>query len=97
MVLNELKARNLAAVTRTLGARELQLTAQENRLAALNPKSVLKRGYSITTSKRTGQVVRAADDVEVDELLVTELADENLIESRVAGKVKQNVSKPLDG
>jgi len=87
--LNELEARSRAAVTRVLNDRRLQLTAQENRLAALNPKSVLHRGYSITTSKQTGRVVRTADDVGADELLLTELADENFIESRVTGTVKR--------
>jgi len=87
--LNELTGRSRAAVTRVLGDRRLQLTAQENRLAALNPKSVLHRGYSITTSKKTGRVVRTADDVAADQLLLTELADENFIESRVTGTVKR--------
>jgi len=87
--LNELEARSRAAVTRVLNDRRLQLTAQENRLAALNPKSVLHRGYSITTSEQTGRVVRTADDVGADELLLTELADENFIESRVTGTVKR--------
>jgi exodeoxyribonuclease VII large subunit len=97
VALSELNGRALAAVTRAVGAGQLQLTAQENRLAALNPKSVLKRGYSITMNERTGQVVRAAEDVELNDLLITELGDENLIESRVAEKVKQNARKPLDG
>jgi exodeoxyribonuclease VII large subunit len=69
---------------------KLQLAARENRLAALNPKSVLKRGYSITTSKQTGRVVRRVEDVGLDELLRTELADENLIESRVTDRVKRS-------
>ena len=64
----------------------MQLTASANRLAALNPKSVLDRGYSITTSKKTGSVVRDLGDVEIGDLLVTELAGENLIESKVMKK-----------
>jgi len=83
--LNELKGRSLAAVTQALNRKNLQITAQENRLAGLNPKSVLNRGYSITLNQRTGQVVRTAGDVQVDDLLVTELAGENRIESRVIG------------
>ena len=50
--LNELKGRSLAAVTRALNRKNLQITAQENRLAGLNPKSVLNRGYSITLNKQ---------------------------------------------
>jgi len=64
----------------------MQLTAQENRLSALNPKSVLQRGYSITTNKQTGLLVKTADDVRLGEYLITELASENLIESKVTKK-----------
>jgi exonuclease VII large subunit len=65
------------------------LTAGENRLAALNPKSVLNRGYSITTNKQTGQVVRSADEIGINDFLVTELANENFIESQVTKKTKE--------
>jgi exonuclease VII large subunit len=64
----------------------IRLTAQDNRLAGLNPKSVLQRGYSITTSKKTGLLVKKADDVRLGDLLITELARENLIESKVTKK-----------
>lgn len=83
--LSELAGRSLAAVTQVLNRKDLQLTAQENRLAGLNPRSVLHRGYSITLNKQTGQVVRTAGDVQVDDVLVTELAGDNRIESRVTG------------
>ncbi len=87
--LNDLAGRGLAAITRVWNGRQLVLTAGENRLAALNPKSVLNRGYSITTCRRTGRVVRTADDVQTDDLLVTELASENFVESRVTRAMRQ--------
>ena len=34
-------------------------------------------------NKQTGRVVRTTEDVQTDDLLVTELANDNLIESRV--------------
>lgn len=64
----------------------LKLIAQTNRLAALNPKSILQRGYSITTNKRTGLLVRRPEDVKITDCLITELAHENFIESRVTKK-----------
>jgi len=64
----------------------VQLTAQANLLAGLNPKSVLNRGYSITTGKKTGRVIKRADDIEVGDIMLTELAQENLIESKVTKK-----------
>jgi exodeoxyribonuclease VII large subunit len=66
----------------------MKLTAAANRLAGLNPKSVLARGFSITTNKETGLVVRSLGDVEIGDLLMTELAEEKLIESKVTNKVK---------
>ena len=64
----------------------MKLTAAANRLGALNPKSVLERGFSITTNKKTGLVVKGLGDVEIGDLLITELARENLIESKVTKK-----------
>lgn len=87
--LNGLSVRSLAAFTAVMNARRMELTAQENHLVGLDPRSVLKRGYSITTNRATGRVVRTSDDVKIDDPLVTELGDENLIESRVTQKVKK--------
>ncbi|MGB2864564.1 MAG: exodeoxyribonuclease VII large subunit [Sedimentisphaerales bacterium] len=64
----------------------MQLTAQENRLSALNPRSVLQRGYSITTNKKTCLLVKTSEDVRIGDYLITELANENLIESEVKKK-----------
>jgi exodeoxyribonuclease VII large subunit len=64
----------------------MRLTAQSNRLAVLNPKSVLQRGYSITTNKKTGLLVKTLEDIRIGDYLMTELADENLIESKVTKK-----------
>ena len=64
----------------------MRLTASMNRLAGLNPKSVLQRGYSITSNKKTGLLVRNLDDVQIEDFLITELAGEKLIESKVTNK-----------
>lgn len=64
----------------------MKLTAQENRLSAMNPKSVLQRGYSITTNKQTNLLVRTKEDVSIGDSIITELANENLIESQVKKK-----------
>jgi len=55
--LNNLTNTLLTATEAAFNKRQLQLTAQENRLGGLNPKSVLNRGYSITTNKKTRRVV----------------------------------------
>lgn len=64
----------------------IRLTAAANRLTAMNPKSVLQRGYSITTCKKTGSVLKTADEVDIGDQLITELANEILIESRITKK-----------
>ena len=84
--LNNLLNRAKVAVETVVNRRRMELTAQENRLAGLNPKSVLQRGYSITTSKKNGLLVRKPDDIRIGDLLITELTDEKLIESKVTKK-----------
>jgi len=84
--LNNLHNQAKAALKAIINNSKMQLTAQTNRLAALNPKSILQRGYSITINKKTGLLVKRLKDVQIGELLNTELADENFIESKVTKK-----------
>ena len=84
--LNNVKNRATLAMRAVINECQVQLTAQANRLAALNPRSVLQRGYSITRSKKTSLVVRSLNDIEIADLMTTELANENLIESKVTKK-----------
>jgi exodeoxyribonuclease VII large subunit len=89
--LNNWENRANAAVRAIINGCSMQLIAQKNRLAGLNPKSVLQRGYSITTNKKTGLLVKNLADVQIADCMITELAGENLIESKVTNK--QNRSK----
>jgi len=75
-----------AAVKSTLNRAAMELTGRANRLEALNPKSVLGRGYSIVRAKKNGQVVTRPEAVDVGDVIVTEFAGEKSIESRVEGK-----------
>lgn len=84
--LGNLMNRTVAAIKAVTNDRKMELAAQSNRLIGLNPKTVLKRGYSITTNTRTGDVVSKLRDVEIGDLLTTELAEKKLIESRVTKK-----------
>jgi len=84
--LNNWQNRMNVGISVIINNSRMQLTAQANRLAGLNPKSVLQRGYSITTNKKTGLLVKTLEDVRIGERLITELADENLIESKVTKK-----------
>ena len=84
--LNDYENRLNTKVTSIINVCRMGLTAQENRLAGLNPKSVLHRGYSITRNKKTGLVIKTTDDIRLADMLITELANENLIESKVTKK-----------
>jgi exodeoxyribonuclease VII large subunit len=84
--LNVLTSRANTGMTALLNRSQMQLTVCANRLGALNPKSVLLRGYSIATNKKTGGIVVKSQDVEIGDFIVTKLADENLIESQVTKK-----------
>ncbi len=88
--LNDLKNRANTAIKAIINKCKMQLTAQESRLAGLNPKSVLQRGYSITTNKQTGLLVKNLADVQIEDCIITELAGENLIESKVINKQNRN-------
>lgn len=84
--LNDWKNRAGAAVRAIINKCNMQFTMQKSCLAGMNPKSVLQRGYSITTNKRTGLLVKNLTDVRIEDSIITELAGENLIESRVTKK-----------
>ena len=86
LALAALTSRTNSAIVEIVGKKKLKLTAGENRLASLDPRSVLTRGYSITTNSRTGKVVSKPDDVEVGDEIVTELADKKTIGSKVTKK-----------
>jgi exodeoxyribonuclease VII large subunit len=85
---HQLASRAMAAVKSVLSKKQLQLTAAANRLETLDPRSVLDRGYSITTNQRTGKVITDAADVRVGDTINTEVARQTTIESEVK-KVNQ--------
>jgi exodeoxyribonuclease VII large subunit len=93
--LNDVLNRASAAIRTVINRGRMGLTAQENRLAALNPKSVLQRGYSITTAKKTGLLIKKPKDIKVGDYLITELAEENLIESKVTSKRERQIRTGL--
>jgi len=84
--LTDLKNRMATAAKALTNTSRVTLTAQANRLAALDPRSVLNRGYSITINKRTDTLVKTADDINIGDIIITELAKKNLIESEVKKK-----------
>ncbi|MDD5064238.1 MAG: exodeoxyribonuclease VII large subunit [Phycisphaerae bacterium] len=88
--LNDWKNRAGASVKAIMNKCGMQFETQKSRLTGLNPKSVLQRGYSITTNKRTGLLVKNLADIQIEDCIITELAGENLIESKVTNKQNRN-------
>jgi exodeoxyribonuclease VII large subunit len=58
-----------------------RLESLESRLHAVDPRNVLKRGYSITRKKADDSVIRSADKVAPQDTIVTEFADGSKLES----------------
>jgi exodeoxyribonuclease VII large subunit len=83
IALHTLTNENKTAISKILNKKQLQLTALENKLQALNPRSVLSRGYSLTMNERTGGLITKIDDVQSGDRLTTELAEGQKIHSRV--------------
>ncbi len=86
ILLNNLQNRCTSQVRTILHKMNLNLSNCESRLAALNPKSVLKRGYSITRIKSSNALLKFPQQVDESDILITELANEKTIESRVIKK-----------
>lgn len=70
-------------VQKIMNQKQLQLSAMENRLGALNPRSVLRRGYSITVHAETGKLITRIEQVSAGDRIITELTDQQKINSRV--------------
>ena len=55
--------------------RMARIVTLDTQLRALSPEAVLKRGYSMTTLKKSGKLVRAALQVKTGDRLITRFAD----------------------
>jgi exodeoxyribonuclease VII large subunit len=89
----ELKRQRLSSVSsrlklslrHDLRRRDEGLALLERHLEAVSPRSVLRRGYTITTRKKDGKLVRAAGQTRVGERILTQFADgtiESIVEDQ---------------
>jgi len=84
--LNNINSRISERVGKVFTGLKIRFETQAAKLSACNPKSILNRGYSITRDAVTGKVVTSTAQVNIGDLLITELKDENLVESKVVKK-----------
>lgn len=89
--LERMEAAARQGLSKVLEQKRLQLSAAENKLTAMDPRAVLRRGYTITINMRTGQVIRRLEEVDVGDIILTELAQRQQFTSRVEarGQAKQ--------
>jgi exodeoxyribonuclease VII large subunit len=64
--IKEIEERLYSAIKRTLNTKLLLLDTLEGKLSALNPFSILQRGYSIIR-KKNGKIIRSYKEVEKNE------------------------------
>ena len=80
--LDDLNAASTRATRRQLQSLSQRLQGLASRLESLSPLAVLKRGYSVTQRAADGAILRGAGDVRAGEMIVTRLADGQIV-SRV--------------
>ncbi|MGD0542624.1 MAG: exodeoxyribonuclease VII large subunit, partial [Tepidisphaeraceae bacterium] len=67
--------RLLVAAQSSLRIRVARLDALDVQLQALSPQAVLNRGYTITSIKKTGQILRRSTAAKTGDRLLTRFAD----------------------
>jgi exodeoxyribonuclease VII large subunit len=67
--------RLLIAAQSSLKIRAARLDAFDRQLQALSPQAVLNRGYTITSIKKTGQILRSSTAAKTGDRLLTRFAD----------------------
>jgi len=86
VLLARMHSRIKAGAVGVISEGKLRLESAAGKLGGLNPKGVLNRGYSITRNAKDGSLVKCPGDIDVGDMIVTELKDDNLVESKVTKK-----------
>lgn len=76
--LKSIRDQLIAASTHQLQNRSQKVDAMQRHLEAVSPQAVLKRGYSITTRKKDGAIIRSAKASRIGERLITRFSDGTL-------------------
>lgn len=86
--LEQLKKQTNKSITNLLSKHTENTESMENRLKGLNPKSILNRGYSITFNGKTNKVVSKREDIQIDDVIITEIANNTKITSKVTNTMQ---------
>ncbi|MBC8106719.1 MAG: exodeoxyribonuclease VII large subunit [Anaerolineae bacterium] len=88
--LNDLNRRLLTRSRARLREASLKIEKIDAQLTALSPQAVLRRGYSITTIKRGGAVVRSIEQLKPGDAIITRVTDgeiESTVEDQTQPKL----------
>ena len=88
MYVDELANTLVHSISSYLGDRRTTLDQLLQRISDLNPENILKRGYSITMKRQTGETVTATGQVETGEELVVRL-DQGQLDVTVTAKTQK--------
>lgn len=86
--LDELDSRGGRAVNLLLERRKDQLKSLAKHLASVSPLSILGRGYSLTHSKNTGELIASVDQIKNGDLIETQVANGTFL-SRVVDETSE--------
>lgn len=81
--LNLLYSRLEKSVTDRVSSLSSVVDAKYNQLRVINPKAVIKRGYSISILENSGKLVKSAKDLNKGDIMVTEFSDNSKAKSVV--------------
>lgn len=83
------------ALVKLTAKHRLVLASLVGQLTGLNPRSILKRGYSITRVKDTNEIISENSNIKQKMIIVTEFGDNKMIESEVKNIENNNKNEVL--
>ena len=72
--LDDLARRGMSALSTTMLLKRTRLSSLEQRLGALNPEAVLRRGFAVVT-RQDGELIRSVDQVQAGDPLQVQVRD----------------------
>ncbi len=62
-----------------LGNKQQKMSLLSQELETINPKNIIKRGYSITLNEETGEVIKSIKQIKAGDKIINKLADGEII------------------
>jgi exodeoxyribonuclease VII large subunit len=88
IALNNAAGRMAERIGKIFSNATMKIETQSGKLSACNPKSVLNRGYSITRLAVSGAIIKSVAEININDIIITELKESHLLESKVIKKAK---------